>query len=271
MAKQVIGIGTNPNDGNGDPLRTAFTKVNSNFTELYNIAASPYVLPVASGNILGGVKIGNNISIFNGVISVASQVQPDWNATTGLGVILNKPNDNELKNGAFTVALDSQGVLNTPNNLRLTDQRQVESLNANVNNGGGGVGRVGWFTHPDPSFSDGANTRVWGLDTPGSVAIRVNDGLSQAGKYWLFGKDGNLVLPAGGDIRTSLGVSILDPEIRYIVTTVPLASTGAPGDVQGMWAFNQTHMYYCSLSYDPGFPLMNIWKRVAWSEDTWTA
>jgi len=36
MAKQVINIGTSANDGTGDPLRTAFDKVNDNFTELYN-------------------------------------------------------------------------------------------------------------------------------------------------------------------------------------------------------------------------------------------
>jgi hypothetical protein len=35
MAKQTINIGTTPNDKTGDQLRTAFTKVNSNFTELY--------------------------------------------------------------------------------------------------------------------------------------------------------------------------------------------------------------------------------------------
>lgn len=35
MARQNINIGTAANDGTGDPLRTAFGKVNSNFTELY--------------------------------------------------------------------------------------------------------------------------------------------------------------------------------------------------------------------------------------------
>lgn len=35
MAKQTINIGTQANDRTGDPLRTAFTKVNDNFTELY--------------------------------------------------------------------------------------------------------------------------------------------------------------------------------------------------------------------------------------------
>ena len=37
MAKQTINIGTGPNTKNGDPIRTAFQKVNENFTELYNL------------------------------------------------------------------------------------------------------------------------------------------------------------------------------------------------------------------------------------------
>ena len=36
MAKQTINIGTSANDGTGDPLRTAMSKTNDNFTELYN-------------------------------------------------------------------------------------------------------------------------------------------------------------------------------------------------------------------------------------------
>jgi hypothetical protein len=40
MAKQTIQLGTTANDGTGDPLRTAFTKTNSNFTELYTSVAA---------------------------------------------------------------------------------------------------------------------------------------------------------------------------------------------------------------------------------------
>lgn len=36
MAKQLINLGT-ADQGNGDPLRTAFAKVNSNFNELYTL------------------------------------------------------------------------------------------------------------------------------------------------------------------------------------------------------------------------------------------
>lgn len=38
MAQQVINVGAAPNDGTGDPLRTAMTKANANFSELYTRA-----------------------------------------------------------------------------------------------------------------------------------------------------------------------------------------------------------------------------------------
>lgn len=36
MAKKIINVGTSVNKGNGDPLRTAFQKINDNFDELYS-------------------------------------------------------------------------------------------------------------------------------------------------------------------------------------------------------------------------------------------
>ena len=35
MAKQTVNIGSAANDGTGDPLRTAFDKLNDNFDEVY--------------------------------------------------------------------------------------------------------------------------------------------------------------------------------------------------------------------------------------------
>ena len=37
MAQQIINIGTGADSGDGDPLRTAFTKTQSNFDELYGL------------------------------------------------------------------------------------------------------------------------------------------------------------------------------------------------------------------------------------------
>jgi len=36
MTQEIINIGAQPNDGEGDPLRTAFQKINNNFTQLYS-------------------------------------------------------------------------------------------------------------------------------------------------------------------------------------------------------------------------------------------
>jgi hypothetical protein len=38
MAQELISVGTSPNDGTGDSLRLAFTKINNNFSELYSSA-----------------------------------------------------------------------------------------------------------------------------------------------------------------------------------------------------------------------------------------
>jgi hypothetical protein len=40
MSQQIINIGSVPNDGSGDSLRTAFSKINNNFTELYSYSSS---------------------------------------------------------------------------------------------------------------------------------------------------------------------------------------------------------------------------------------
>jgi len=65
MAKQTINLGTSVNKGDGDPLRTAFTKINQNFDELYN-------------------TLGTDGSIFN-PLSVDSHIIPDIDNTRDLG------------------------------------------------------------------------------------------------------------------------------------------------------------------------------------------
>ena len=54
MAQQTIGIGSSANDGTGDPLRTAFTKINTNFTELYGSTAEANDLIEDTTPQLGG-------------------------------------------------------------------------------------------------------------------------------------------------------------------------------------------------------------------------
>jgi hypothetical protein len=52
--QQIINIGTLPNDGEGDPLRTAFGKINNNFTQLFSTSYDTFE-SYSSGNTQGQV------------------------------------------------------------------------------------------------------------------------------------------------------------------------------------------------------------------------
>jgi len=77
MAKQTINTGTIANDGTGDTLRTAGTKINANFTELYNIVAGGGagvsqltdsgldIIGVSSRTKLGATDPGSNDILIN--------------------------------------------------------------------------------------------------------------------------------------------------------------------------------------------------------------
>lgn len=57
MSQQTINIGSAPNDFTGDPLRTAFTKINSNFTELYPLITGANPMTTI-GDIIQGTTAG---------------------------------------------------------------------------------------------------------------------------------------------------------------------------------------------------------------------
>lgn len=79
MAQQTINVGTNPNDGTGDPLRTGFVKTNSNFSDLYNnkqdaLFSGTNIKTINGSSVLGSGDIavqstlvsGTNIKTING-------------------------------------------------------------------------------------------------------------------------------------------------------------------------------------------------------------
>lgn len=76
MPKQSVNIGTTANDGTGDPIRDAFTKVNQNFDEVY----SSYI---ASGQItVGNSTVNSVVSNTGGIIVSNSTVSTVANTST---------------------------------------------------------------------------------------------------------------------------------------------------------------------------------------------
>ena len=83
MGKQTINIGTTANDGTGDPLRTAFDKVNDNFTELYNDDAGD----VDSVNGATGVVVLDSDDISEGSTNLYNQTHTgDVTGSTALTI-----------------------------------------------------------------------------------------------------------------------------------------------------------------------------------------
>ena len=61
MAQQIINVGTAPNDGLGDPIRTSFTKCNTNFSELFSrVQDTPPAGPTGTtGDAAGMIAFDN--------------------------------------------------------------------------------------------------------------------------------------------------------------------------------------------------------------------
>ena len=59
MAQQTVNIGSSANDGTGDPLRTAFDKINDNFTELYTASTVSHDITLSGNKISTGSSNAN--------------------------------------------------------------------------------------------------------------------------------------------------------------------------------------------------------------------
>ena len=113
MAVQSIGIGSSANDGTGDPLRTAFNKINENFTEVYALLGQDTA--GAKGIDINGSTIGStetNADIIinpngTGLVELASNVQID-NAIKFAGSVMSSL----VTNADITLAPSGTGNIN---------------------------------------------------------------------------------------------------------------------------------------------------------------
>ena len=95
MARQNINIGSSANDGTGDPLRTAFDKINDNFVELYGTDNDINTLD-ANLNV-------NNFAITTGVTNGDVTVTPNGTGSIKLGAV---------KFNGTTISSDDSTIIN---------------------------------------------------------------------------------------------------------------------------------------------------------------
>lgn len=188
MARQTINIGTNPNDGTGDPLRNAYDKCNDNFLELYEqgganitvnnpVTSTETTLDTALADLVGGGG-GGAVDSVNGQTGVV---------TLGLTEILTENNTAT----DLTVKLEDS-TLNTYTEFTGFDTRIKEiGTNNNIFNYGGFGNFYVWdgvtpnykqqFSF-DPSGSDSQNFILPSKPT-GSYTVATLDDIPSSSIY----------------------------------------------------------------------------------------
>ena len=109
MTQQIINIGTSPNDTTGDPLRTAFGKVNANFTELYATTSADVQIP-AQGSNSGKYLTTNGTALSWGTVSQDRLVNGSFNFTLGIDGTINFDPSSANGKGILQTAADLQFI-----------------------------------------------------------------------------------------------------------------------------------------------------------------
>lgn len=77
MAIQTINVGSNANDGTGDQIRSAFQKVNSNFTDV--VANNNVTISIANSALILANNLSTSNLAFSGTILSAKTTATDSN------------------------------------------------------------------------------------------------------------------------------------------------------------------------------------------------
>jgi hypothetical protein len=200
LNQEDIDVGAAPNDGQGDPIRTAFIKCNDNFTQLYSLPnpTPPATLIGAAGDIPGMYAYDDTYfyycyEAYNGVSTIWGQLVQSDEAIPSIG--------NGLSNVVIAFA------------------------NANVTVGVNGTGNVGVFS-PAGLAVRGAvtsNTITTGSLVSGNFTI-TGDTISSLGEVITITPAGNVVF---GDVVVNSSFNILGPRTTTESKIIVVANTAA--------------------------------------------
>ena len=230
---QTINIGSYANDGSGDDLRTAFEKVNNNFTMLFG-----------TSNVLSGVNLGNGVSVLSQKNPSTLNLEFKTFTSNDTSIVFNSTS-NAIDLSAKTV-LQNDGNPALGNNLNLNNyyiyggdtQTTVYGLDVPVANNlisalissSNPTVDMGSINAPIgyPTFPRGYTIDFNGTGGTGFLNPVINDydfgSLSVAGSLQVGGNfltlGGNLVTSGGGITFTTSGTSnVTVPNSGTLATT----------------------------------------------------
>ena len=214
---------------------------------------------------LAGYGITDAATSAQGALA-SSAIQPGANITS----LLNNAGYvtlEEISSGLISIDVNNTGDL--VGSVFADDSTvMIDSILAAVNLDGTIRGNV--IPVADAAYDLGSATNQFkdlhlsGTIQTGFIGTTYLDGKS--GTDNLYISAGTLITEVGNSANLNSTFIVRTQKAAFIGTVVPSSSIGAEGDVAGQVSFDGTYMYYCTAPYDS---ITNIWKRVAWSVDTW--
>ena len=211
MALETINVGNFVNDGTGDDLRTAFTKINANFEEL---------------DLLGGQNntisnVGTGIGLYKEKIGVDLKLRT-LKSGDGITIVLTNPNEITIVNERFSfdnVTADTGSIDATDTLTSLSivgGTGVVTSLVGNVLT----IEGNDYNLSQDPNPTLAGNLDLNGYDIIGSGNININ-GTVTANSF-----NGNLTGNIIGNVTGNLTGLVYGIDIRNIENTVNVFDFG---------------------------------------------
>ena len=235
MAREIINIGASPNDGQGDPIRTAFTKTNNNFSELYgrSQAFPPTSLTGVLGDVAGMTaydqeyyyycfqdfdgssviwrQVPNaavaNVAVLSATGNITSDLYFIGNGSQLTGVVAAAPtsivngttNVTTAENGNANISIGGTGnvAVFTTTGLRVTGTVSATGAITGASFTGAGTGLTGTAA----SLTAGTATTATSATTAGTVTTAAQPNITSVGALTSVSVTGNV---RGGNV-ISLG------------------------------------------------------------------
>ena len=207
MAIQSVGIGSSANDGTGDPLRTAFTKINENFTEVYALLGQD--TDGAKGIDISGSTITTTETNTDITLSPNGTGDIVLGAVTVRGTTLSSSDSTEItvaENLHVTGNLTTGGALDVTGDFTFTGNEMTSSSNAHIEITPGGTGNVNLNADTVRVGDADANATLTTQGT-GDLTISTNSGTNSGTIKIADGANGDITIEnnGSGDILLKAG------------------------------------------------------------------
>lgn len=189
MSQELIGIGAAPNDGTGDTLRAAFTKVNDNFTELYGAGGISLANPTALAGLSAVNGSAGTAMRSDAAPAIDQSITPNWTNVHNFGNGLNVAGGRAFKYNNVNVLLGDTTARNyffgPSGNFTATGQFNTavgDSLLQNLTSGEGNVafGFATMFANTSGNFNIAIGFEALNVNTSGGNNIAIGENVMSA-------------------------------------------------------------------------------------------